>query len=161
MGKKQLSKSEKKELNQKLNEAFGIQEFFTKKDKVELEDLPDAKHMLFLRRDDEPVFFYLEQRIIPHLKLLLKQDILKSIIIDMGAVKHVTNGADIMRPGIVDTDKTIKKGDLIVIRDQQHKKALAVGEALLSGDEILHAKEGKMIRNLHWVGDKIWQATTK
>jgi len=78
------------------------------------------------------------------------------IEVDMGAVGFVTNGADIMAPGIVKADLKIEKNDYVWIRDEKHKKPLAIGKALMSGEEIINTKKGKAVKNIHFVGDPLW-----
>lgn len=78
------------------------------------------------------------------------------VTVDMGAVKYVYNGADVMAPGIVDADQDITKGDLVWIRDQKNGQPLAVGEALISGGEMMRSNKGKAVRSLHHVGDDLW-----
>ena len=78
------------------------------------------------------------------------------VTVDMGAVKFVYNGADVMAPGILDADKEIQCGDLVWIRDEKNLQPLAVGEALVSGKEMISSKKGKAIKSLHHVGDDIW-----
>ncbi len=75
----------------------------------------------------------------------------------MGAVKFVTSGADIMRPGIVHIDEGITKDDAVAIVDQTHKKPLAVGIALHSSEEMQKVSSGKVVKNIHYVGDWIWK----
>ena len=74
----------------------------------------------------------------------------------MGAVKFVANGADVMRPGIVDADRQIKQGELISIIDVKNRVPMAVGIALASGENIMSMDSGRAIKNVHWVGDEIW-----
>ena len=71
----------------------------------------------------------------------------------MGAVEFVYNGADIMAPGIVEADKNISEGDLVWVREVEHEKPLAVGKALTQGKEMIESEEGKVVKNLHHVGD--------
>lgn len=78
------------------------------------------------------------------------------VTVDMGAVKFVYNGADVMAPGIVDADKDIQKGDLVWVRDEKNAQPLAVGEALTSGKEMILSSKGKAVKSLHHVGDDIW-----
>lgn len=78
------------------------------------------------------------------------------VTVDMGAVKFVYNGADVMAPGIVDADEDIKKGDLVWVRDEKNMQPLAVGEALISGKEMIASNKGKAIKSIHHVGDDIW-----
>ena len=45
---------------------------------------------------------------------------------------------------------------IISVVDENHGKPLAVGIALFAGEEIRNMASGKVIKNLHYVGDKIW-----
>lgn len=152
MVRKQLSKSDLKEWNEKIQELYGINYFFDKKEKIEMEDEK------FIIIDNEKMFFFENEKIIPTLKLLQKQNILKKITVDMGAVKFVVNGADIMRPGIVSVDENIAKDAYVVIVDEKNKKPLSVGKMLFSGEEVLAMKTGKVIKNIHWIGDELWKS---
>jgi PUA domain protein len=75
----------------------------------------------------------------------------------MGAVRFVTNGADVMAPGIVDADASIEKGHQIWICDERHHKPLAVGIALLNGNEMISAEKGKAVKLKHYIGDGLWK----
>ena len=107
-------------------------------------------------KDDLICFFYLEGKLVPTLKLLLQRQFLKQVVVDMGAVKFVSSGADVMRPGIVELDHTIKKDEFAAVVDQTHKKPLCIAKALYSGEEIIALKQGKVLKAVHWVGDSIW-----
>lgn len=80
---------------------------------------------------------------------------MREVVVDMGAVPHVARGADIMAPGVVSADEDIEPGSPIVVVDERHKKPLAVGLAVVSGRE-MKGPRGKVVKNLHHVGDKIW-----
>ena len=80
----------------------------------------------------------------------------KIVTVDMGAVKFVVNGADIMSPGITAADSSIQKDDLVVIVEETHKKPLAIGRALISGAEMEASESGKAIKSLSFVGDALW-----
>ena len=54
-------------------------------------------------------------------------------------------------------DPALEEGDLVWIRDQEHGKPLALGLALVSGDEMVEMTSGKAIKTLHWVGDDLWE----
>lgn len=93
---------------------------------------------------------------IPHLKILLKySDLLPKVTVDMGAVKFVVKGADIMRPGITHLE-VFTKNDFVVIVDETHGKALSVCKAMYDSEEIKNFKEGKVLKNYHYVGDEYW-----
>ena len=84
----------------------------------------------------------------------------KRVTVDMGAVGFITNGADVMSPGITDADPGIKKGDIVYILDEKNKKVISVGRALLDGEDISRgdrsSRRGKAVKNLHYAGDHIW-----
>ncbi|NIN69992.1 MAG: RNA-binding protein, partial [Anaerolineae bacterium] len=84
-------------------------------------------------------------------------DRLPRVVVDMGAIPYVCNGADVMAPGVTDMD-SFMAGDLVVVRDVTHGKALAVGRALKSSSDIEAARKGKVLENLHYVGDRLWKA---
>ena len=84
-------------------------------------------------------------------------DSLPAVIVDMGAIPFVCKGADVMAPGITEIKTPFEEGALVVIRDVKHGKALAIGKALRSSTSIMTEKKGKVIHNLHYVGDKIWE----
>ena len=79
------------------------------------------------------------------------------VTVDMGAVKFVYNGADVMAPGIVDADPAIAVGDLAWVRDEKNLRPLAVGEALMAGPEMVASEKGKAVRSIHHVGDPLWK----
>lgn len=153
MKRKTLSKKEIKELNEKLQK-YNFQ--FDKKENVEV--VEEDKYTI-IKSDNAVMFFYLNNEIIPSLKSVLKEKIdLKKITVDMGAVKFVVNGADIMRPGIVGIENGIENGEIIEIIDINNKKPLAVGRSLFNSKEIENMLGGKVVLNLHYIGDRIWQA---
>ena len=94
----------------------------------------------------------------PTLKLLQTHPgLLKKIVVDMGAVKFMVSGADVIRPGIKEIPETLEKEDFVVIVDQNNKKPLAVGVAQLNFEEMQKVTSGKVIKNIHYVGDEIWK----
>jgi len=126
----------------------------SKKDKVELWE--DEKKIITI--NDTPSFFYYGNRPVPTLKYLQEHEILKKITVDMGAIKFVVNGADIMRPGITEIAEEIINNDFVVIIDANNHKPLAVGIALFSSEEMQAKNSGKVIKNIHYVGDELWNA---
>lgn len=146
-----LRKDQVKRFNDQIFELYGAEDFFSKKEPVVL--VEDK----ILLKSGQPSFFIFEDKPIPILKIVLQDKVnLKTITIDMGAVKFVASGADIMRPGIVDFSDDIKKNDFVAIIDQNNKKPLAIGKSLLSSEDLQAVESGKVILNLHYVGDDIW-----
>jgi PUA domain protein len=105
----------------------------------------------------KPLIMMIDSKPVPTLKGALELEITTNyVVVDMGAVKFVAKGADIMSPGITEADLNIKEGDFVIIVDETHKKPLAVGKSLISGQEMVENKEGKAIKTIHYIGDKIW-----
>ncbi|MBW2967218.1 DUF1947 domain-containing protein [Candidatus Woesearchaeota archaeon] len=150
-----LSKKELRGLNEEIYRKFGVVGFFANSDFVVL------REDTYILRDGELLFFYHEDLLLPALKLLLEDNFLKKVVVDMGAVPHIAKGADLMRPGIVGVDAYVEEGDIVAIVDEKNMKPIAVGEALFSKDEMMELEEGKMVRNLHHVGDEVWVLTTR
>jgi len=134
------------ELRDKLGESlFDLQEA------VDIADTEEGE-VVIVNNDLVATFF--DGEIFPTIKGLLKMNATKRYVtVDMGAVEFVYNGADIMAPGIVDADENISEGDMVWVRDIEHKKPLAVGRALTHGKEMIESDEGKVVKNLHHVGD--------
>jgi PUA domain protein len=78
------------------------------------------------------------------------------VTVDAGAIQFVSDGADVMRPGIVDADDAIESGDLVAIVEETHGKALAVGRALESGADLV-GDSGKVVESVHHVGDDLYE----
>jgi PUA-domain protein len=98
------------------------------------------------------------------LPTLTSDDILKflpQVVVNMGAVPHVCNGADVMAPGIVTVKGDFGKDSFVVVVDERHQKPLAVGTTLYDSEALRNLKQGKTIKNVHWVGDDLWQILRK
>ncbi|MGQ3411127.1 RNA-binding protein [Natrinema sp. LN54] len=80
------------------------------------------------------------------------------VTVDAGAVSFVSDGADVMRPGITDATEDISPDDLVVIAEESHGKVLAVGRARVDGAEMA-GDEGKVVDSLHHVGDDLYEFT--
>ncbi|MFB6303135.1 MAG: RNA-binding protein [Haloferacaceae archaeon] len=78
------------------------------------------------------------------------------VTVDEGAVSFVSDGADVMRPGIVDADEEIEAGDLVAIAEETHGKVLAIGRALVPGDE-MPGDQGRVVESVHHVGDDLYE----
>jgi len=151
-----LRESERKDLFKNFTEKFGVspEQFFGVKPKIEVVFTNKGKIFIIDRR---PVLMDLEGELIP---TLIFEEILQKlpkVIVDMGAIPHICNGADIMAPGIVRIEGEFKEGALALILDEKHGKAIAVVKALLSSENIKALKRGKVFENLHYVGDLAWR----
>ncbi|TFG24103.1 MAG: DUF1947 domain-containing protein [Promethearchaeota archaeon] len=144
----------KEDILKQYNNDF-IEQIFPKKCNIEL-ILTEAGDILYAV-NNELTLWKSEDGYIPVLTLLLDNKVdLKTIVVDKGAIRFVTNGADIMRPGITEIDASIKKGDIMQIVDENHKRPLAVGKALFNAKEMEAKTSGKVVKNLHTIQDSVW-----
>jgi len=151
--KKLLRQKEIKEMVKEVSTIFG-----SAFKSVEVIELENGNQIYFL--DGTAEFLRIEGTLYPTLKSRSMIN-LPSVVIDMGAVPYICNGADVMAPGIVKVTKDFQVGDLVVIKDERYGKPLAIGKALQGSDEIRTTKRGKVIQNLHYVGDGFWKVYTE
>ena len=110
-----------------------------------------------IKINNQIAFFYYSEKLIPTLKFLQKYpNLLKKVTVDMSAIKFVAGGADIMRPGIKKIDQDITKDQIVAIVDETHGTAICLGKALLDTQEMQSKQTGKSLKNVHFIGDKIW-----
>ena len=148
-----LSKKEIKSLEQELIASTGFAPF-SEGSQI---DVAEWDKWTVILDSDEIVGIYINDRPFPTIRGLLRiSPTCRYITVDMGAVKFVVNGADVMAPGIVEADEGIKEGDIVWVRDEKYKKPISVGIALMAGSEMSKKKQGKAVKNIHFVGDEIW-----
>lgn len=107
--------------------------------------------------DGEPLLAYFDGEPAPTVSGANVLDPERHVVtVDAGAVSFVSDGADVMRPGIVEADEDIAPGDLVVIVEEAHQKSLAIGRSRVAGEDLL-GPEGKVIDSLHHVGDELFE----
>jgi PUA-domain protein len=106
----------------------------------------------------KPLLFRTKKDIYPTLAFGQVLDKLPKVVVDMGAVRHVCNGASVMAPGIVHYEGAFVKGDLVVVIDVKHGKPLALGEAQYDAETARNIKQGVVVKNIHYVSDEIWDS---
>jgi len=79
-----------------------------------------------------------------------------NVMVDMGAVKFMCKGANVMRPGIKKFTEFEKDGIVCIVEESKHK-FLAVGKALVSSSELENMDKGEVVKNLHYISDKFWE----
>ncbi len=104
----------------------------------------------------KPMLFRNNETFLPTLMAHELLETLPKVVVDMGAVRFVCNGADIMAPGTVRYEGEFRVNDIVVVVDEKHGKPLAIGEALYSLNEAKNVKHGAVVKNVHYVGDKVW-----
>ncbi len=150
-----LSKKRKKLLLKDIAALFHSEEeawdFLKQTEMFELIDKSQNVRYL-LDANQKVIFFWHETTWLPSLHLLMKKQLnVHSAWVDEGAVRFILNGADIFGQGIVRKDEDIKEDDLVVVRNPQNTP-IALGKSLVSAPEMV---KGRVIKNLHHVGDKI------
>jgi len=79
------------------------------------------------------------------------------VTVDMGAIKFVCKGANVMRPGITKFSD-FESGDIVCVIEESQKKFLAVGKAKMSSMELDGTSKGEVIKNMHYISDNFWES---
>jgi len=109
--------------------------------------------------DGEPVIFLVSGEAFPTLRGFLRTGVERRfLVVDMGAVPHIANGADVMAPGVVEVDLWLRSGDLCVVVDERHRKPLCIARMLVDAEGLKQMERGKVAENIHHVGDRLWKA---
>lgn len=148
-----LRKKEVSSLAEQTSEIMGCS-VFEPGDMVETAEAGEFN--LVLLRGKPIAMFLAEEPFLTIYGLLDYKATRRYVTVDMGAVKFLANGADVMAPGVVDADPEIKEGMPVWVRDERNHQALAVGIALMDAGEMIGAGGGKAVKTHHYVGDKIW-----
>ena len=126
-------------------------------DDVPIDEAEAGLHRLLLR-ENEAFAMLVGDAIAPTLKgLLVFPASKRAVTVDMGAVRFLYNGADVMAPGIVEADPGIREGDIVWVRDEKNRRPLSVGRAIMDGPTMAREEKGKAIETIHHVGDEIWR----
>jgi PUA-domain protein len=133
--------------------------------KINIGTLKDAKASIEVIEIDygevflingKPLLFRTGEDVFPTLFFKEISALLPTVVVDMGAVPYVCNGADVMAPGIVRTEGEFSKGDMVLVVDEKHGKPIALGEVLYDAENAERIKKGAVVKNIHFVSDKIW-----
>ena len=76
--------------------------------------------------------------------------------VDMGAVRFMCKGANLMRPGIKKFSE-FAKNDIVCIVEESQNKFLAVGKSEVGSSELEDMEKGEVLKNLHYISDKAWE----
>jgi PUA-domain protein len=150
------AKSILSEASEKLKVDFN--QIFKSKADIELVETDFAEIFLI---NDKPLLVKIEEKIVPTLVFNEIFALMPKVVVDMGAVPHICNGANVMAPGIVQFEGEFKKGDFLFVVDEKHGKTIAIGEAVYNLDVAKKATQGSVVKNIHFVGDKIWNFIKK
>jgi len=79
------------------------------------------------------------------------------VTVDMGAIKFVCKGANVMRPGITKFSD-FESGEIVCVIEESQKKFLAVGKAKMSRPSFSSPRPGEVIKNMHYISDNFWES---
>lgn len=154
----------------KENEAKRIIAEFSRCFKVESEELLGSKPNIEIAEVETYKIFIINgtpalaksgERLFPTLVFEKPLLLLPKVVVDMGAVPHICNGADVMAPGVLRIEGDFNKEEFVLITDEHHGKPLAIGIALFDSQAMENQKQGKIVKTIHHVGDKLWDALKK
>ncbi|RPJ54267.1 MAG: DUF1947 domain-containing protein [Methanobacteriota archaeon] len=150
-----IRRSDVADLEQRLQHEIGEDARLFKSDRVEVAET-DSTFQLYLV-DKKLLIFGFEGWVFPTVRGAIERPFAKRrVLVDQGAIPYVIKGADVMRPGIVSVTDDVRAGSPVVIAEQRYNKPLAIGVALLDAPAMREATKGKMCKNIHHVGDDLW-----
>lgn len=149
----------------KTKEAKSLLRKASEKLKVDLKQIFDVKVKIeFVKTDfaeilvinGKALLFKVRENIFPTLLFNEIVPLTPKVVVDMGAVPHICNGANIMAPGIVDFEGLFQKDDFVFVVDEKHGKPIAIGKAVYDIETARGTKQGVVIKNIHFIGDRVW-----
>lgn len=146
-----ISKSETASLLKIISERWGME--FPKIKNLKVHQITEDAQIIvgngvkILKTNDEYIPFLSE------ISLLEK---FPYVMVDMGAVKFLCKGANVMRPGIKNYNE-FKKGEIICVIEESQRKFLAIGKSLVSSLDLEKMERGEVIKNMHYISDKFWE----
>ena len=146
-----ISKSETTVLLKKVSDNWGIE--FPKMKNVKVHQILDDAQII---TGEGLKILKINENYLPFLS---ETEILKkfpNVEVDMGAVKFMCKGANLMRPGIKKFTE-FQKEKLVCIVEETYHKFLAVGKAMVSSSELETMEKGEVIQNIHYISDKFWE----
>jgi len=146
-----ISKSETSVVLKNVTEQWGIELPKIKNLKVHQiknnAQIITGKGIKILRIDDDYLPFLTETAMLEKFP---------NVMVDMGAVKFMCKGANVMRPGIKKNTE-FEKDKLVCIVEESLHKFLAVGKSMVSSIELENMEKGEVIKNMHYISDKFWE----
>ena len=127
-------------------------------------DLPKIKNLKVYEIDDdmqlitgnEIKILKIRDEHLPFLSEIKTLEKFPYVQVDMGAVKFMCKGANVMRPGIKKFSDFIE-GDIVCVVEESQNKFLAVGIAQVASSELEDMKNGEILKNFHYISDRAWE----
>ncbi len=146
-----ISKSETNVLLKTVSEKWGIE--FPKMKNVKVHQILDDAQII---TGDGLKILKIDEDYLPFLSEIEMLERFPTVTVDMGAVKFMCKGANLMRPGIKKFTEFEKDKIVCIVEESQHK-FLAVGKSLVSSSELETMEKGEIIRNMHYISDRFWE----
>lgn len=146
-----ISKSETTALIKTVSEKWGIELPKIKNLKVH-QILDDAQ----IITGDGIKILKVDDDYLPFLSEIETLEKFPNVMVDMGAVKFMCKGANVMRPGIKKFTE-FEKDKLVCVIEESRHKFLAVGKAMVPSSELESMEKGEVIKNIHYISDKFWE----
>ena len=146
-----ISKSETSTLLKTVSEKWGIE--FPKMKNVKVHQILDDAQII---TGDGLKILKVDEDYLPFLSEIEMLEKFPSVTVDMGAVKFMCKGANLMRPGIKKFTEFEKDQIVCIVEESQHK-FLAVGKSLVNSSELETMEKGEVINNMHYISDRFWE----
>ncbi|MFB5602281.1 MAG: RNA-binding protein [Marine Group I thaumarchaeote] len=146
-----ISKSETSTLLKKISQEWNME--FPKMKNVRVHQILDDVQII---TGEGLKILKIENDYLPFLSETTILEKFPNVEVDMGAVKFMCKGANLMRPGIKKFTE-FEKDKLVCIVEETHHKFLAVGKSVVSSSELESMEKGEVIQNLHYISDKFWE----
>ena len=136
-----------------LEDEYVLDELIPKKCTMTIAKTPEKNNVVVV--DGVPLFFQLRDGpYFPTLKVLHQfPEMMPRLRVDKGAIKFIFQGANIMCPGFTSEDGALDhelaKGSPVVINAFGKKHAMAVGQVLMTRDDVRSKNKGHCVENLY------------
>ena len=147
-----ISKSETAKIFDQLNTQWKME--LPKQKNVRTHQI-DEKRIIITGKDITAV--KIDDYILPFLDEVSILEKFPYVIVDMGAIKFVCKGANVMRPGITKFSD-FEKGDIVCVIEESQHKFLAVGKAEIPSSQLNETNKGEVIKNMHYISDIFWES---
>jgi PUA domain protein len=146
-----ISKSETSTLLKTVSEKWGME--LPKMKNVKVHQILDDAQII---TGDGLKILKVDEDYLPFLSEIEMLEKFPSVTVDMGAVKFMCKGANLMRPGIKKFTEFEKDQIVCIVEESQHK-FLAVGKSLVNSSELETMEKGEVINNMHYISDRFWE----
>ena len=131
-----------------------VEELYGFKPRIEVNETETAEIFII---NGKPLVARLNDELFPTLLFEEAFPSISKIVVDMGAIPYICKGADVMAPGTLRIEGEFEENDLLLIVDERHCRPLAIGVALHNSQTLKNMEHGKIVKNIHHVGDKLWK----